>query len=649
MSEHVLPTVHPMTLALVGQPNSGKSTLFNAIAGYKTDTGNFSGTSLCCIQSDVSIADRRVRVLDMPGLYSIAPRDATERITRDLISSGRADGLIVVIDASVLSRSLELALQLLELDIPMVVALNMVDEAQRKGIDVNVPELERRLGVPVIPTVATRGVGLVTLFTAVIDRVEHHDFGLIPTYEPSLEEVVSEVVRLMPEGLPASVGVPRRFIALQLLEGDPVLEPVVAQVAPDYLARVLELRHRLATLRHVSDNVVVSTCRHAAVMELFETVAHVVPRRRRSRTDRVDDVVMHPVFGLFLAMLAFAGMFAASYQLGGMLDHWISWPFEMLSDLIRPSSGEPVWWILTRGALQGVAAGAAVVLPYLLPLVFLMALLEDIGYLPRAAFLADGLLHRIGLHGKSIIPLILGYGCSVPAILGTRILENRRDRLVTAVLVPMVPCSARTVIILAMVGAFLGGWAALGVFVLNILVTAGMGRLLSGMTKEPVAGLLMDVPPYRIPPLSLVLKKMWFRSREFLVTAWPILIVASVGLAGLDAIGAGPWMDRALRPITVDVLGLPQATGVPLFFGLLRKELSLVMLFQAMGTRELAVVMTPSQILTFVVFVTFYIPCLASVVTLVREVGWRWAGVSVAANTLLAFVLAVAVRFIPIM
>ncbi len=646
MSSFTDTACRPLTLALVGQPNAGKSTLFNAIAGYKTDTGNFPGTSLCCIQSDVVVAGRRVRVLDLPGTYAISPRDATERITRDSLSFGRADGLIVVLDASVLSRSLELALQLLELDIPMVVALNMVDEAQRKGIEVDIPALEARLGVPVIPTVATRGIGLVTLLTAAIHRADHREFGTIPVYDRGLEEAVAEAVQRMPEGLAARVGAPRRFVALQLIEGDPVLEPLAAAEAPGYLDEVRAIRHRLAAARHLTDSTVVSTCRHAAVMDLFEAVAQVVPRRRRSLSDRVDKIVMHPWFGLMLAVGAFLGMFAASYQLGGLLEAWISWPFDALGEVIRPASGEPVWWILVRGGLQGLAAGAAVVLPYLLPLVFLMALLEDVGYLPRAAFLADGLLHRVGLHGKSIVPLILGYGCSVPAILGTRILENRRDRLVTAVLIPMLPCSARTVIILALAGAMFGTWAALGLFVLNIVVTALVGRLLSACTREPVAGLLMDIPPYRIPPVGLALKKMWFRSREFFVSAWPILILASMGLAALDAVGAGPVIDRALRPITVGVLGLPEGTGMPLFFGLLRKELSLVMLFQAMGTRDLAAVMTPVQVLTFVVFVTFYIPCVAAIVSLVREVGWRWAGVSVAMNTVVAFLLAIAVRLI---
>jgi ferrous iron transport protein B len=292
------------------------------------------------------------------------------------------------------------------------------------------------------------------------------------------------------------------------------------------------------------------------------------------------------------------------------------------------------------GLVDGVIGGAGIVLPFLLPLLLLMSFLEDVGYLPRAAFLVDGLLHRIGLHGKSIIPLILGYGCNVPAIMGVRILESTRDRIITALLIPFTACSARIVVILALVAGFLGPWWALGVFVLNILVTALVGRILSAFVPGSAPGLLMDIPPYRLPPPKALAQKTWFRIREFLVHAWPIIIVASIVMAVLQYAQVDGYLNSFLSPLTSGVLGLPVVVGVTLVFGVLAKELSLVLLYAALGTSDIISVMSTTQILTFTLFVTFYVPCVATIAAQIREIGWRWTLVSVALNTVVAVLIA---------
>ncbi|MEJ5223078.1 MAG: nucleoside recognition domain-containing protein, partial [Anaerolineales bacterium] len=300
---------------------------------------------------------------------------------------------------------------------------------------------------------------------------------------------------------------------------------------------------------------------------------------------------------------------------------------------------------LAHGVMQGISAGVAIVLPYLLPFLLGLGLLEDIGYLPRVAFLMDALMHRIGLHGKAIVPFILGYGCNVPAVMSTRTLEEPRDRFLAAALATLVPCAARLAVVFGLVAYYMGPLAAFGLYIFNLLVIAITGRLLSRLLPEDTPGIILEMPPYRVPTLKAVFAKAWFRIREFVVEAWPMLIVGSGVLAVLTYFGWEGAINMLALPVTW-VLGLPPETGLPLLFGILRKELSLVMLGQAMGSMNFAAVMSVNQMFTYAVFVVFYVPCLATLMVLRRELGNKGMLIIAGLTVLIAMLAALAARLL---
>jgi ferrous iron transport protein B len=285
------------------------------------------------------------------------------------------------------------------------------------------------------------------------------------------------------------------------------------------------------------------------------------------------------------------------------------------------------------------------VLPYLVPFLIGLSLLEDVGYLPRVAFLMDVFMHKIGLHGKAIIPLILGYGCSVPAAMATRILEFPQHRFIVAILATMIPCAARITIIFGLVAFFISPNAALAIFALNILVVAISGKIFSLIYPEASLGLILEIPAYQWPPIRNTLKKSWYRIREFIVVAWPILIAGSALLALMEYFGVERYINWFLSPLTW-LLGLPDSVGTTLIFGLLRKELSLIMLTQALGTTEVLTVMTKSQVMVFAIFVTFYIPCLATIAALWKEIGKKGALLAIFFTLSVAILLALATRLV---
>jgi ferrous iron transport protein B len=629
-----------MRIALAGQPNCGKSTIFNHIAGYKAITSNFPGTTVKYTETKTHINGFSCNCIDLPGTYSLTSSDPAELEARKHLLSGEVDVIINVVDASLLCRSLELTLQLLELEAPMVLCLNMMDEAQRKGINIDTQKLSEILGIPVIPSIATTGKGLKELFNEVMKVWEEKKKRKPLKFSKDIEEIINELVSiLLPKRL-VEEKIPSRFLALKLLENDQFFIHEINQFK-NIFHQVKPLQERLEQAHGVPSDEVISSERHALAMNLFEQVSKVIHPPKKDIRIAIDQWVMHKFFGYLILVGVFYGFFNFIFGIGkfveepmmGVFDQWIGW----LEGFFGKGT---LSLFLSKGVLQGIAGGIAIVLPYLVPFLIGLSFLEDLGYLPRVAFLMDVFMHRIGLHGKSIIPFILGYGCSVPAVMATRILEFPQHRFIVSILATMIPCAARITIIFALVAFFISPNAALAIFALNILVVAISGKILSTFYPEPGSlGLILEIPAYQLPSVLNTLKKSWYRIREFIVIAWPILILGSALLALMEYFGVERYVNWFFSPLT-HLLGLPVSVGTTLIFGLLRKELSMIMLTQALGTTQVLTVMTKTQVMVFTVFVTFYIPCLATIAALWREIGRKGALLAILFTLSVAIILA---------
>lgn len=632
-----------MRFLLAGQPNSGKSTIFNAIAGYRSATANFPGSSVTYTISRALIHDREVDVVDLPGMYSLtsASLEAGEAVR--FIAEEPWDLIINVVDASRLERSLELTLQLLHLEKPMVVALNMMDEADRHGMKIDVQGLSKLLGVPVVSTVGRRGQGLKDLFRIAL-QAAHTQSSVGPQcFDKEVELAVDKVKALLKDaGFESRL--PETLVATKVLELDPYFRAQVHRETPQVEGEIDTVIDGLQEVHGWTADQVVSGCRHAMAHTIWDQIGQ-LGRPKVGWRERVDRLLLHPWTGGPLMVAILSGVFYLVFGIGQVLEaplvQWFDGLQAVLEGRFPP---ETLFGALLSGVFLGVAGGLTIVLPYLLPFLIALSILEDSGYLPRMAYILDNLMHRIGLHGKSVLPLILGYGCSVPAIMATRILESKRDRRITATLAAFIPCSARTIVIYGLVAAYLGPMWALGIYILNLVVIMVIGRVLSRFLEGRSPGLILEIPNLAIPSAKTMIAKTWLSLREFLIIAWPVLVASSLVLALLEYFGAGAVLNGLLTPLTVWTLGLPAAVGMTLIFGVLRKELTLVMLVQAMGTTQLDQVLTTGQLVVFTLFVVFYVPCAATVAAMVRELGWKDTFWISGLTVVVALILSVAAR-----
>jgi len=608
-----------MIIALAGQPNSGKSTIFNQVAGYKTVTSNFPGKTVKYTKSKVKMG-KEFEVVDLPGTYSLTSSDLAELEARNYILQKKADVVINVIDASILSRSLELTIQLTELEVPIVICLNMMDEAKKKGIKIDTRKLEEIFGVPVVTTVANKGIGIKKLFSTALEWKKKPN---CLKYSKDIEKIISMLSSKIKNE-------PRRLYAIKILEGD---EFFVSQTDIDYrrYQEIIEREHGRPC------DLVIASERHALSMNIFERVA-TVGTPEKSFFD-LDRVLMGKLGYPVLAIILYT-MFYLVFKFGGVFEDPLLNYFNDLAS--RIFLGNALLHNIIVGLIQGFAGGIGIVLPYLFPLLICLAFLEDTGYMPRVAFLMDSFFHKIGLHGKTLIPFMLGYGCTVPAIMGTRILESERDRYLAGFLAAFIPCSARTSVIFGIAAFYLGPMTAFLLYITNIIFIGFLGIILSRIYEEKTPGLILEIPSLKIPSLKSMLLKTWLRIREFIIIAWPLLILGSIVLSLMEYYGYDEIVNNLLSPVT-KLLGLPVAVGTTLIFGILRKELSMLMLIQALGNLS---ILSKTQMLTFTVFIMYYIPCLATIAAMINEYRVKKTVLIVVTTVIVALILGVIARFI---
>ncbi len=582
---------------------------------------------------------RTIRLIDLPGTYSISSHDMAEKQARDYLLSGNADVIINVLDASLLERSLELTMQLLEMNIPMVIGLNMFDEAQAKGIEIDLAKLNALTGCKACPLVAVEGSGVRELFEAAFSAALEEFKPVKPVYDRDVEECIADITLRYPEHLRDSLDMDDRFVIIRLLEMDEEFERTVGKSDEPFLHYVIEKRRQLAEMHNWPESGVFASHRHAYVFDLFEQVAVVRHKHGHDIRETIDRFIINPIGGFVAIVGLLFFMFFASFKMGDFISGLIEAPLDALRLKLTGMTGG-LAAVAVSGLYDGLVSGVGIVLPYLVPLLILLAILEDSGLLPRIAFMVDGILHRFGLHGKSAVPIILGYGCNVPAIMAARGLEYERDRVLTMLIIPFIACSARTVIILALAGKYLGPVYTTAIYAGNIMVALAVSFALSRLQKDMSPGIIMDVPPLRRPYPGLVASKVWWRLREFLTFAWPVIVVSSLALAFISHVGLDKPVNALLAPVTSGILSLPDQTGITLFLGIFRKELTLLMLNQALDTADVSTILTHGQILVLVVFTVLYIPCVATISTLWKEGGWKVALYSIALNTTVALVVA---------
>lgn len=627
------------TVALAGNANVGKSATFNHLTGVDQIIGNWPGKTVERAEGLLVHQGHRIRVVDLPGIYSFSTYSMEELVSREFIALEHPDAVVNVIDASALERNLFFTIQLMELAPPLMVAVNQIDLAEKKGLTIDVEKLSTILGVPVVSTVAIRGKGISSLTDAILDLLHDRPVPPVLRYGKEIEERIARIVSLLG---PVSTSYPARWTAIKLLERDPDMVRIVGAEDASIVLEADRLAREVEEIHGESVSVVITAERYRIADRIAAEVITVQTPpnglQKKSLTDWIDQVALHPVLGYFGVIGVIGGLLVWTFMIGAPISAFIT-SFLTRFEQYEPVITGPVTDILWNGVFTGFLAGVTLIIPYVLPFYLILAVIEDSGYLTRISVMLDRGMHKLGLHGKAIIPLILGYGCNVPAIYSCRIMESPKQKLLAAFLVTLVPCTARTVVILGLVAAFVNIWWALALYVFDILLILVVGRVAFKAVPGESVGLIMEMPDYHLPSLRVVLKQTWARTKSLIWVVFPAYIVGSAVLQGFYAAGLLDPVNALLAPITTLWLGLPAVVGITLIFGIVRKELTILTLAVIFQTTNFAAIMSPVQLIVLALVSMLYIPCISAIFALASEFGWKRALAVTGTEIALAIVL----------
>ena len=697
-----------INVALVGNPNCGKTSLFNIASGAHEHVGNYSGVTVDAKEGYFDFQGYHFRIIDLPGTYSLSAYSPEEIYVRRHIIDETPDIVINVVDSSNLERNLYLTTQLIDMDIRMVIALNMYDELEASGNELDHKKLGSLFGVPMVPTVSRTGKGIDQLFHVIIaiyegmdflnkqgkwrtevlddfrnwhrEYVSDHDFGTQQEDEsprgfcrhihinhgPELERSIEEVKHIIGQNDGIRHKYSTRFLSIKLLENDKELEKFIRTLPNGN--KILEVRdheeQRLQNVLNEESEQAITDAKYGFISGALKETFVDNHQDTEYTTRVIDSIVTHRIWGYPIFFLFMYLMFQGTFVLGDYPMQAIEWLVETIGNLIRQHMAEgPLKDMLVDGIIGGVG-GVIVFLPNILILYFCISLMEDSGYMARAAFIMDKIMHQMGLHGKSFIPLIMGFGCNVPAVMASRTIENRKSRLITMLITPLMSCSARLPIYLIMVGAFFPRNASLillCIYAIGIVLAVGMARLFSRfIVKGDDTPFVMELPPYRMPSSKSILRHTWEKGAQYLRKMGGIIMIASMVIWALgyypnhDAYNSVAeqqehsyigQVGHTIEPL-IEPLGFDWKLGIGLLSGVGAKELvvsTLGVLYtneEDTSTLSERIPITPLAALCYMVFVLIYFPCIATLVAIRQESGsWKWGLFAAVYTTLLAWIV----------
>ena len=672
-------------VALVGNPNCGKTSLFNMASGSHEHVGNYSGVTVDAKEGTFDHGGYHFVIVDLPGTYSLSAYSPEELYVRRNLIEEMPDVVVNVVDSSNLQRNLYLTTQLIDMNLRVVMALNMYDELAVKGDSLDIRQLGYLLGMPVVPTVSRTGKGLDDLFDTVVQIYENADPHIARhihiNHGAELESSIGRIKKLIKKNTDIRHKYSTRYLSIKYLESDKEIEAVVEKLPnrDEIIAARFNEQKRMSELLGSSLESALVDAKYSfiqgALAETYEP--NKGKRRKHTLTDRIDALVTNkwlafPIF-FFLLYLVFSGTFV----LGEYPMQWIEWFVAKFSSFM--ASAIPEGWLkdlVIDGVIGGVGS-VLVFLPNILLLYLFISLLEDTGYMARAAFIMDKLMHKIGLHGKSFIPMIMGFGCNVPAIMATRTIESHKSRLITMLIVPLMSCAGRMPVYILIAGAFFprhAGIVLLGLYALGIILAMVGAKVMSLFLKEDDLPFVMELPPYRVPTAKSIFRHTWEKGKEYLSKMSGIILVCSLALWFLgyfpnhDAYSSPQeqqehsfigYIGKAIEPV-LEPLGFNWRMGVGIVAGVGAKELvvsTLGVMYAddepvagepvaegADGTRlqrALTRSVTPAGALAYMVFILLYFPCVATFIAIRNESGsWKWAIVTAVYTIVLAWIAA---------